>query len=105
MGFIHRYSLKQFMTPYKFFYPRLVIDFYQTMTSRGERHPTALHFTINARQGVLRAADIPTAFQLPMAISNSADFQWLFPIHIVSAKGHIRVDPVKIEAIMNWKPP
>ena len=74
------------------------------MTSRGERHPTALHFTIDDRQGVLRAVNIATAFQLPMALSNSADFQWLFPIHIVSAKG-IRVDPVKIEAIMNWKPP
>ena len=38
---------------------------------------------------------------------SKCDF-WLrevsFQGHIVSAEG-IRVDPVKIEAIMNWKPP
>ena len=54
-----------------------MIDFYQTMTSQGERHPIALHFTIDGRKGVLRAADIATAFQLLVALANSADFeQW-----------------------------
>ena len=63
------------MTPHRFFYLRVVIDFYQSMTSQGERRPIALHFTIDSRQGVLRAADIATAFQLPMALTNLADFK------------------------------
>ena len=80
MAFIHRYFLKKFMTPHIFFYLRVVIDFYQTMTFRGERHPTALHFTIDGRHGVLRAADIAEAFQFPVALANSTDFkQWPHP--------------------------
>ena len=75
MGLIHRYSLESFMTLHRFFYPRVVIDFYQTMTSRGERHPTALYFTIDGRQRVLRTADIAVAFQLLVALSNLADFR------------------------------
>ena len=47
MGLVQRYSLKSFMTAHRFFYPRVVIDFYLTMTTRGERHTTAIHFTID----------------------------------------------------------
>ena len=77
MELIHCYSLEPFMTSRRFFYPRVVIDFYQTMTSRGERHPIALHFTIDGRQGILRAADIAASFQLPVTLSNSTDFKKL----------------------------
>ena len=62
MGLIHRYSLELLVTLHRFFYPRVVIDFYQTMTFPGERHPTALHFTIDGRKGILRVADIVVAF-------------------------------------------
>ena len=80
MGLIQLYSLELFMAPCRFFYPRVVIDFYQTMTTRGERHPTAIHFTIDGRQGILRAVDIATAFHLPVALSNSVDYrQWPHP--------------------------
>ena len=80
MGLIHRYSLELFKTLCRFWYPRVGIDFYQTMTSLGERHPTALHFTIDCRQGLLRAADIATSFQLPVALANSTNFrQWHNP--------------------------
>ena len=80
MGLIHRYSLKPFMIPHRFFYPRVVIDFYQTMTSRGERHHTDLHFTIDGQHGVLRAVDIAIDFQLLVALYNSVDFrQWPNP--------------------------
>ena len=34
MRLVKRYSLKPFMTPRRFFYPRVVINFYHTMTSR-----------------------------------------------------------------------
>ena len=63
------------MTPRQFFYPRVVIDFYQSMTSRGEHNPTAIRFTIDDRQGILRAADIVAAFHLPVIMANSADYR------------------------------
>ena len=34
MRLVQRYSLEPFMTPRRFFYPRVVIEFYHTMTSR-----------------------------------------------------------------------
>ena len=34
------------MTPRRFFYPRVVIEFYHTMTSRRVPHPTVIHFSI-----------------------------------------------------------
>ena len=68
------------MTPRRFFYLRVVIDFYQTMTSRGERHPIALHFTIDGHKGLLRAADIAAAFKFLVALSNSVNFRkWPYP--------------------------
>ena len=70
MGLVQRCSLEPFMTPRRFFYPREVIEFYQTMTTRGERHRTAIHFTIGGRQGILRAADIAAAFHLLVAQAN-----------------------------------
>ena len=33
MWLVHRYSLRPFMTPRQFFYPRVVLEFYHTMTS------------------------------------------------------------------------
>ena len=74
MGLVQRYSLEPFMTPRRFFYPRVVIEFYQTMTTRGERHPTAIHFTIDGRQGILRTANIASAFHVLVALVNSADY-------------------------------
>ena len=68
------------MTLCSFFYPRVVIDFYHTMTSWGECHPTGLHFTIDGWQGVFRVVDIVAAFQLLVPISHSTDFrQWPHP--------------------------
>ena len=78
------------MTPRQFFYPRVVVEFYQTMTSKRDRNPTALHFSIDGRKGVLRASDIATTFNLPIALANSADYrQWPHPspkemVHILS---------------------
>ena len=68
------------MVPRKYFYPWVVFEFYQTMTSRGEQHPTALNFSIDGRQGVLRASNIAATFGLLVALANSADDrQWLHP--------------------------
>ena len=64
MLLVQRYHLGPFMTPYRFFYPWVVIEFYHTMTSRSEANPTALHFSIDGRSGILRASDITAALHL-----------------------------------------
>ncbi|RVW81545.1 Retrovirus-related Pol polyprotein from transposon 17.6 [Vitis vinifera] len=48
-----RYHLEHFMTPREFFHPRVALDFYQSMTTRGVQSPTAIHFSIDGRPGVL----------------------------------------------------
>ena len=68
------------MTPHRFFYPRVAIGFYHTMTSRRKSNPTALHFSIDGRPGILRASDIATTFNLPVVLANSAAYrQWPHP--------------------------
>ena len=75
-----RYSLDTFMTPRRFFYPRVVIEFYHTMTFRRELNPTTIHFTIDGRPGILRATNIVATFNLPVVLANLADYrQWPHP--------------------------
>ena len=77
---MQRYHLKPFMTPRQYFYPRVVIEFYHTMTSRQEANPTALPFSINGRPGILQAFDITAALHLPMVLANAIDYrQWPHP--------------------------
>ena len=81
MLLMQRYSLKPFMTPRRFFYPQVVIEFYHTMTSRRESNPTALHFSIDGRLGILRASDIAATFNLPVVLANSIAYrQWPHPL-------------------------
>ena len=75
MRLVQRYSLKPFMTPHQFFYPRVVIEFYQTMTSRQDPSPTALHFSVDNHEGILRATDIVATFNLIVILSNSAEYR------------------------------
>ena len=71
----------QFMTPRQFFYPLVVIEFYHTMTSRCEPHPTALHFSIDGRPGILWALYIAVTFNLSVVLANSAAYrQWPHPL-------------------------
>ena len=80
MLLVHRYSLEPLRTPRRFFYPRVVIEFYHTMTSRRVPYPTALHFSIYGQPGILRASDIATTFNLLVVISKSAEYrQWPHP--------------------------
>ena len=80
MRLVHRYSLLPFMTPMHFFYPRVVLEFYHTMTSRGVANQMQLHFNIDGRPGVLRASDITAALGLPIVLANSTDYrQWPHP--------------------------
>ena len=69
------------MTPRRFFYPRVVIEFYHVMTSKREPNPTAIHFTIDGRHGIFRATDIVATFNLLVVLANSADYrQWPHPL-------------------------
>ena len=90
MLLVQKYSLEPFMTPHQFFYPRVVIEFYHTMTSRRKPNPTALHFSIDGRPGLLRASDITATFNLPVVLDNSEAYkQWSHPspremVHLLS---------------------
>ena len=75
MRLITHYSLLPFMTPRQFYYPRVVLQFYHSMTSRGASSPLELRFTIDDRPGVLRAADISAALGLPAEQVNARGYR------------------------------
>ena len=80
MWLVQRYSLLPFMSPRQFFYPRVVLEFYHTMTSRGVSDQMQLRFSIDGRPGILRASDITAALGLPVVLANSTDYrQWPRP--------------------------
>ena len=82
MRLIEHYSLLPFMTPRQFYYPRVVLQFYHSMTSRGAPSPLELQFTIDDRPGVLRAADISAALGLQTVQANSGGYRdWPQPTH------------------------
>ena len=68
------------MVPRQYYYPRVVTEFYHTMTSRREANPTALHFSIDGRPGILRASDIIAALHLPVVLANADGYRlWPHP--------------------------
>ena len=72
---IERYSLLPFMTPRQYYYPRVVLQFYHLMTSRGAPSPLELRFTIDDRPGVLRAADISAVLGLRTVQANAGGYR------------------------------
>ena len=52
------------MTPREFFYPRVALDFYLSMTNHGVRSPTAIHFSIDGHPSVLEVRHIAEALQI-----------------------------------------
>ena len=80
MLLVQRYSLLPFMSPRQFYYPRVVLEFYHTMTSWGVSDQMQLLFSIDGRPGILRASDITAALGLPVVLANSTDYrQWPQP--------------------------
>ena len=75
MWLTRRYSLLPFMTLRQFFYPRVVLEFYHTMTSRGAPSHMEIWFSIDSRPGVLRAADITATLGLPVVLGNFIDYR------------------------------
>ena len=68
------------MTPHKFFYPRVALDFYQSMTTRGVPSPTAIHFTINGFHGIIEARGITEALQTPFELVDPSAFRQWSPV-------------------------
>nr|CAN69593.1 hypothetical protein VITISV_043242 [Vitis vinifera] len=58
---LQRYHMEHLLTPRDFFYPRVALDFYQSMTTNQIRDPTVIHFTIDRRHGILGARHIAEA--------------------------------------------
>ena len=75
MRLIEHYSLLPFMTSRQFYYPRVVLQFYHSMTSRGAPSWLELRFTIDDRPGVLRAADISAALGLQTVQANAGGYR------------------------------
>ena len=75
MRLIEHYSLLPFMTLRQFYYPRVVLQFYNSMTSRGAPSPLELRFSIDDRPGVLRAADISAALGLQTVQANAGGYR------------------------------
>ena len=68
------------MTPRQYYYPRVVLQFYHSMTSRGASGSLVLQFTIDDRPGVLRAADISAALGLHIPPAYSEGYRaWAHP--------------------------
>ena len=68
------------MTPPQFFYPRVSLDFYQSMTPRGVSVPASILFTIDGRQGILDSRQIAEAFYIPYALADLAAFRCWAPL-------------------------
>ena len=82
MGLIERYSLLPFMTPRQFYYPRVVRQFYHSMTSRDADGPLEIHFRIDDRRGVLSPAVISAALRLRILPRNAEGYRdWAHPPH------------------------
>ena len=80
MRLIADYSLLPFMTPRQYYYPRVVMQFYHSMTSRGAAGRLEFQFSIDDRPGVLRAADISAALGLRIPPANSEGYRdWVHP--------------------------
>ena len=80
MRLIERYPLLPFMTPRQFFYPRVVRQFYHSMTSREASGSLEIHFRIDDRRGVLSPAVISTALRLRIPPRNAEGYRdWAHP--------------------------
>ena len=75
MRLITQYSLLSFMTLWQFYYPRVMLEFYHTMTSRGVPSPLKLRFSVDGHLGVLQATDITAALGLPAELENSRGYR------------------------------
>ncbi|RVW68163.1 hypothetical protein CK203_065373 [Vitis vinifera] len=81
------------MTPRDFFYPRVALYFYQSMTMHRVQDPTVIHFTIDECHGILGARHIAKALHIPYEPARPEDYRvWAHPSQsdmvIYCPKGH-----------------
>ena len=87
---LQRYHMEHLLTPRDFFYPRIAMDFYQSMTTHQVWDPTVIHFTIDGRHGILGARHIDEALCIPYEPACPEDYRvWTHPsqrdiVHILS---------------------
>ncbi|RVW75059.1 hypothetical protein CK203_056031 [Vitis vinifera] len=75
--------MEHLLAPRDFFYPRIAMDFYQSMTTKEVRNPTLIHFTIDGRHGILGARHIAEALQIPFEPTQFDNFRaWTNPIKL-----------------------
>ena len=68
------------MTPRDFFYPQVVLDCYQSMTTHRIRDLTVIHFTIDERHDILGARHIAEALGIPYEPVHPEDYrEWAHP--------------------------
>ncbi|RVW35410.1 hypothetical protein CK203_077101, partial [Vitis vinifera] len=80
---LRRYHMEHLLAPRDFFYPRVVTDFYQTMTTKEVRNPTLIHFIIDGRHGILGARHIAEALQIPFEPTQFDNFKaWANPTEL-----------------------
>ena len=63
------------MIPRDFFYPRVALDFYLSMTTHHVRNPNVIHFTIDGRHGILGTRHIAEALHIPYELVTPTDFR------------------------------
>ena len=72
---LQRYRMEHLLTPRDFFYPRVALDFYQSMTTNQVRDPTVIHFTIDGQHGILGARHIAEPVHIPYEPARPEDFR------------------------------
>ncbi|RVW58421.1 hypothetical protein CK203_109023 [Vitis vinifera] len=79
---LQRYHMEHLLTPKDFFYPRVALDFYQSITTNQVWDPIVIHFTIDGRHGILGAQHIAEALHIPYEPACLEDFRaWTHPSH------------------------
>ena len=79
-GLLQRYHLDHLMTPREFFYSRVAMDFYQSMTTQGAQSPTTIRFSIDGHQGILEDRHIAEALHILDQLEDLAHFRQWSPI-------------------------
>ena len=90
------------MTHCEFFYPRVALDFYQSMITRGVPSPTAILFTIDGHHGILGAKHIAKALQIPFEPVNPSTFRQWSPVSQRDMV-HILSRGTSTDSILLWK--
>ena len=68
------------MTPREFFYPKVALYFYQSMTTHGPRSPIAIHFSIDGRQSILEVKHVAKALHISYELMDPTDFREWSPV-------------------------